>query len=215
MLFRMLPNRLILMLTVPFRFIHWLLSPLVWLTTRLSRGLLHWTGGKTFTGDLFGSREEMRLVMQESSQGLTSEERLMINRVLDLQTITVRQIAIPMANVATLTTQTPMSEVLALARDKRVTRLPVWRVDGNRRRVAGIVNLRRLLYRADLDMNELAGDYLTPAVYMEEDVRLEEALKRMQRSGQRIAIVLGRDQREIGIVSLQDILKVIFGEVRF
>jgi CBS domain containing-hemolysin-like protein len=36
----------------------------------------------------------------------------------------------------------------------------------------------------------------------------------MQRSGQRLAIVLGRDQREVGIVSLQDILKVIFGEVR-
>jgi len=36
----------------------------------------------------------------------------------------------------------------------------------------------------------------------------------MQRSGQRLGIVLGADKREIGIVSLQDILKVIFGEVR-
>jgi CBS domain containing-hemolysin-like protein len=49
---------------------------------------------------------------------------------------------------------------------------------------------------------------------MEEDMRLEAALKRMQRSGQRLAIVLGRDKLEVGIVSLQDILKVIFGEVR-
>ena len=36
----------------------------------------------------------------------------------------------------------------------------------------------------------------------------------MRRSGQRLAIVLGPDQRELGIVSLQDILKVIFGDIR-
>jgi CBS domain containing-hemolysin-like protein len=53
-----------------------------------------------------------------------------------------------------------------------------------------------------------------PALYLEEDMRLEAALKRMQRGGQRLAIVLGRDRKEMGIISLQDILKVIFGEVR-
>jgi CBS domain containing-hemolysin-like protein len=44
-------------------------------------------------------------------------------------------------------------------------------------------------------------------------MRLEEALRRMQRSGQRLGIVLGRDQREFGLISLHDILKFIFGEV--
>ena len=43
---------------------------------------------------------------------------------------------------------------------------------------------------------------MKPAFFLEEETRLEEALKRMQRSGQRLAIVLGRDQREVGIVSL-------------
>ena len=55
---------------------------------------------------------------------------------------------------------------------------------------------------------------MKPALYMEEETRLEEALKQMQRSGQRLGIVLGRDQREVGIVGLQDIFKVIFGEVK-
>ncbi len=87
-----------------------------------------------------------------------------------------------------------------------------WR--GAQRRIAGIVSLRALMYQAELDANKLAGDYVKPAFYMEEGMRLEAALKRMQRSGQRLGIVLGRDQREVGVVSLQDILKVIFGEVR-
>ena len=51
---------------------------------------LRLTGGQAFTGRLFGSREEMRSVMQESAQALTSDERAMINRVLDLQNFTVR-----------------------------------------------------------------------------------------------------------------------------
>ena len=214
MLFRMFPNRLSLAMAGPFRLIHFALVPLVFAITKLSLGFLKWTGGRTFTGHLFGSREEMRLVMQESSQGLTSEERLMINRVLDLQNSVVRDIAIPMERVVTITTTTPMSEALKLAQEKKLSRLPVWRREGGQQRIVGIVSLRAVLYQAELDPAKLAGDYVKPALYLEEDMPLEAALKRMQRSGQRLAIVLGRDQREIGIVSLQDILKVIFGEVR-
>jgi len=44
-------------------------------------------------------------------------------------------------------------------------------------------------------------------------MRLEDALRRMQRSGQRLAIVLARDRRELGIISLQDVLRVMFGEM--
>jgi CBS domain containing-hemolysin-like protein len=156
----------------------------------------------------------MRLFMQESAQGLSSEERQMINRVLDLQNSTVRNLMLPIVNAVTVSAATLMGESLKLAQEKRLTRLPVWRDEGGRRRIVGIVSLRSVLYRADLDLNKTAGEYVKPALYLEEDMRLEEALKRMQRSGQRLAIVLGRDQREVGIVSLQDIFKVIFGEVR-
>jgi putative hemolysin len=214
MLFRMFPNRLCLALANPFRLIHFILSPLVFVTTRLAKGLLQWSGGRTFTGNLFGSREEMRLFMQESAQGLTSEERMMINRVLDLQNSTVRNLMVPMEKTVTVSAQMPMGEALKLAQDKKLTRLPVWRDEGGKRRIGGIVSLRSVLYRTDLDLSKPASEYLKPALYLEEESRLEEALKRMQRSGQRLAIVLGRDRTETGIVSLQDIFKVIFGEVK-
>ena len=73
--------------------------------------------------------------------------------------------------------------------------------------------MKTLLYVGDVDPVKPAGDYVKPALYLDEDLRLEEALRRMQKSGDRLAIVLGRDQRELGIVCLQDILKVMFGEV--
>lgn len=214
MLFRMFPNRLTIAMAGPFRLIHLTLSPLVKLFANVSQRSLKWTGGRAFTGHLFGSREEMRLVMQESSQGLTSEERQMINRVLDLQNRTVRDIMIPMDKVATITMQTRMGDVLKTSEEMRLSRLPVWRVEGNQRRIVGIVSLRAIVFQAELDAEKTAGEFVKPALYMEENMRLEEALKRMQRSGQRMAIVLGHGQRELGIVTLQDILKVIFGEVR-
>ena len=213
MLFRTFPNRLCLALVGPFRLLHAGLAPLVDLLSRLARRLFRWTGGRTFTGRLFGSREELRQVMQESAEAFTSEERAMINRVLDLQHLSVGQLTTPLEKAITVDTQTAMYQALQLCREHNRTRLPVWGGEGDRRRIVGVLSLKTLLYQNDFDPSKSAGHYLKPALYLGDETRLEEAMRRMQRSGQRLAIVLGRNQREVGIISLQDILKFIFGEV--
>ncbi len=212
-LFRLFPNRLCLFLARPFRVIHVALRPLVALASWFSRKLLPWTGGKVFTGRLSGGREELRFVMQESSHSLSAEEKKMINRVLDLQNLTVSQITVPLADTVTVTTKTSMEEALKISREKNVTRLPVMEKQSGRDHIIGVISLKKILYRDDLDLAKTAEDYVNPALYLREDLRLEEALRRMQRSGRRLAIVLGPNQKEIGVISLQDILKVIFGEV--
>jgi CBS domain containing-hemolysin-like protein len=214
MLFRLYPNRICLALALPFRLLHLALRPLVASVELLSRLLLRWSGGRRFTGHLFGNRDELRRVMQESAQGLSTEERAMINRVLDLQNLTVRQVTIPMDQTVTVSAPTRVPELLVLARERGFSRLPVWRTEGGRQRVAGLLSLWSLLYAEKLDERKTAGDFLKPALYLDDDLRLEVALRQMQRTGQRLAIVLARDRTELGIVSLQDILKAIFGEVR-
>jgi len=213
MLFRAFPNRLCMAMARPFRIIYLLLRPLVWLVEKVSALLLHWTGGKVFTGHLFGNREELRFLMQESAHGLTSEERAMINRVLDLPSMTVRQIAKPMDQVISVEVQSPVRAALDLCRQHHFSRLPVWETREGRRRIAGYVSLNILLFQSDLNLDKPLGDYVRPALYLDEDLRLEIALRRMQRSGQRLAIVLRRDRREMGLVTLPDILRVVFGEV--
>jgi putative hemolysin len=213
MLFRTFPTRLCMMLARPFRLIHWLLRPLVWVVESISGFLLRWRGGKVFTGHLFGNREELRLVLQESGQAFSSEERAMINRVLDLQSLTVRQAVTPLHQAATVTTQTSLGQALALCRDRGVNRLPVLETRDRQQRVVGLLSLKTVLFQEELDLERPVSAYLKPALYLEEDLRLEVALRRMQRSGQRLGIVLGRERREIGVISLPDVLKVIFGEV--
>ncbi len=210
-LFQRYPNRLSLALAFPFRWIHRLLAPLVSVVAWFSRGLLHWTGGRTHTGRLFGSRDELRFVMQEAAPDLTREEKVMINRVLDLPNRRVRHVMVPMASVTSVLADTPMREVLALCRDRNLTRVPAF--DSLSGRVVGVINLEHILYSADLDPDKPAREYLQPALFLPEEMLLEEALRRMQHTGWRQAVVLGPANRETGIISLQDVFKVIFGDV--
>jgi len=214
MLFRASPNQLCLSAARIFRLVNYALSPLVLIVEDVSKVLLRLTGGRAFTGKLFGNREEMRAVMQESAQSLTSDERAMINRVLDLQNFTVGQIATPLAQTMMLEMQAPVSEALKLACEKKFSRLPVWETHDGRPHITGLLMVGPLLFRDDLDLQKTVAGHMTPALFLGEDTRLEIALRRMQRAGERLAVILTRDGREIGVVTLEDILKTMFGEMK-
>lgn len=214
MLFRMYPNRLSLALARPFRVLHIGLRPFVVVAEWCSRLLLRLTGGKMFTGHLFGNREELRRAMQESGHVLSSEERAMINRVLDLEKLTVHQVARPMAETLTVTEETSVADALKLFREHGLTRLPVWQQRDGVRRIGGLVALQSLLYEDGLDGTRPVGGFLKPALFLDQNLRLEQALEKMQRGGERLAVVLSREGRESGILALEDIIKTLFGEVK-
>jgi CBS domain containing-hemolysin-like protein len=214
MLFRAYPNRLCLALARPFRVLHIGLRPLVDVAEWGARMLLRWSGGKMYAGHLFGNREELRLVTQDSEQVFSSEERAMINRVLDLENLTVRQIAKPLTGATTIAIDASVADALKLFRESGLTRLPVWQQRGEGRRIAGMVSAESLIFDEQLDPARKISEVITPAVFMDEDLRLDVALERLQRGGQRLAVVLGRNGWEVGIVSLADMLKTIFGEVK-
>jgi putative hemolysin len=214
MLFRTYPNRLCLALARPFRVLHIGLRPLVAVVELGSRLLLRWSGGKMYAGHLFGNREELRLVTQDSEQVFSSEERAMINRVLDLENLTVRQIAKPLAEATTISIEATVADALVLFRESGLTRLPVWQERSGVRRIAGMVSAEGLIFSEQLDRSRKVAEMIVPALFMDEDLRLDVALDRLQRGGQRLAVVLGREGREVGIVSLADMLKTIFGEVK-
>ncbi len=214
MLFRTYPNRLCLALARPFRVLHMGLRPLVAVVEWGSRMLLRWSGGKIHVGHLFGNREELRRVTQDSEQVFSSEERAMINRVLDLENLTVRQITKPLAEATTISVEATVAEALKLFRESGLTRLPVWQQRGGARRIAGMVTAEGLIFNEQLDSSRNVSEVIVPALFMDENLRLDVALDRLQRGGQRLAVVLGRAGQEVGIVSLADMLKTIFGEVK-
>jgi len=214
MLFRAYPNRLCLASASAVRIMHLALAPVVFLVESISQFFLRRRGSRTFTARLFGNREEMRAVMAEAAQALTSEEHAMVNRVLDLQHFTVAQITIQLAKTYSLEVQSPLRDALKVAAEKNLSRLPVWETRDGKRRIAGMLDVGALLFVEKLDVEKTAGEFMSPALFLDDSTRLEIALRRMQRAGQRLAIVLTHDGSEAGVVSLEDILKLMFGEVK-
>jgi CBS domain containing-hemolysin-like protein len=214
MLFRAYPNRLCLSSAHAIRLVYLALAPVVFLVEGVSRFVLRWRGARAFTGRLFGNREEMRAVMAEAAQALTGDEHAMVNRVLDLQHFTVAQIMVPLAKTFSLEVASPLRDAIKLAREKNLSRLPVWETREGQRRIAGMLGVSALLFREKLDAEKPVREFMSPALFLDDSTRLEVALRRMQRAGQRLAIVLARDGREAGVVSLEDILKLMFGEVK-
>jgi CBS domain containing-hemolysin-like protein len=214
MLYRAYPNRLCLVSANAIRLAHLALAPLVFLVEGVSQFFLRRHGARAFTGRLFGNREEMRAVMAEAAQALTGEEHAMVNRVLDLQHFTVAQITIPLAKTFSLEVSSPVRDAVKLAQEKNLSRLPVWETRDGKKRIAGMLDVSALLFLEKLDPKKTAGEFMSPALFLDDGTRLEIALRRLQRAGQRLAIVLTRDGREAGVVSLEDILKLMFGEVK-
>ncbi len=212
-LFRKYPNRLCLFSARIFRGVHWTLRPLVWLADMVAAMLLRWTGGRRYQGHIFGNRDELRFLMQDSGNLLSSDERTMVNRVLDLQSRTVGHLTLPFDRVTTATPSTPVGEILRLCRELRLSRIPLRTRDKGVQRCVGIVDLSAIIFRENVDPAQPASDFLQPALFLPQDLRVDEALGRMQRAGRRMAIVMGNDGAEVGVLVSRDVIRSIFGEV--
>jgi len=211
MLFQRYPNRLCLRLARPFRLIHLALRPVVAPVTWFANATLRLTGGRRFQDRLFGSREEFRSVMQESATALSSEEAVMVNRVLELPNRTLGSLMVAIAKVTTIPADLPLGEFLAQCRESGRDRFPVR--DTPRGPIIGVMALHAVLYREGADPAGPVREYMSAPLRLEASLRLEEALKRFQRSGHRLAILTDPERGEVGLVTLGDILRFLFGEV--
>ena len=212
-LFRMYPNRLCMAAAIPFQVIYLVMTPVASLIQRFSNLFLQWTGGKAYTGKIFSSRKELRMAVQDSTESLSAAERGMITRVLDLQQTSLSQITLPFARLPEVTAQLTGAEVLRRWKESSRNHLPVWE-DAGHRRIAGIIDIRSVLYASEAERERPIRDRVNPALYISDHVAVEEALRRLQRSGQPLAIILDSDRKEIGVVGFEEILRSIFGEVK-
>lgn len=212
-LFQRMPNRLCLLLLPVFAALHWLLSPAVFLVGRFAQGLLWVTGDRALSGRLFANRDELKALIQSSTGGLSKTERSLINRVLDAQNLTLSRVARPMDSVRSIPASTTVDGIRDLCRRQGHTRMPVWSGSGPGRRVEGIVSLKDVLYSEPGGGRVAARDWLRPALFLDDSLRIEEALRAFQRSGEHLAIVRGPGGVEVGIVTLSDVLGALFLEV--
>jgi CBS domain containing-hemolysin-like protein len=209
------PYELGIAIAAPVRALATLLGPLTRLLILIGNAL---TPGKGFRQGPFSSEVELReLVDMASTSGVVDEtERQMIHSVFELGDTLVREVMVPRPDVVWVERDTPVEKVLRLALRSGYSRLPV--LGENIDDVIGVAYLKDLV-RAQSDSTgpdtpdaELTA-VMRPAVYVPDSKRIDELLKEMQRTRNHMAIVVDEYGGTAGVVTIEDILEEIVGEI--
>ena len=194
-----------------------LVHPLTWTLTRLSHLVLRMAGIKpeAASEDLSPTEPEFRRMLQRSqAEGhLDLDRKELIENLFDFTHRTVREIAVPRSDVVCFDLQRGLEANLALARSTPHTRIPL--VEGDLDRVLGVIHLKELLWALQdqpkpLDLRALAR----PAFFVPEMKPIQGLLLEFQQRKQHLALVVNEHGGVDGLVTLEDVLEELVGEIQ-
>jgi CBS domain containing-hemolysin-like protein len=204
------PYRLGMLVAVPVRALATLLGPLTKLLILVGNAI---TPGQGFRHGPFASEVELReLVDMASTSGVVDEdERQMIHSVFELGDTLVREVMVPRPDVVWTERITPVDKALRLALKSGYSRIPV--IGENIDDIIGVAYLKDLagaqVERPDAPLVEV----MRPAVLVPDTKRVDELLKEMQAERNHMAIVVDEYGGTAGVVTIEDILEEIVGEI--
>ena len=203
---------LILRLYAPIRWASALLVPFVWATNTIVSTLLRFFGGPSVDSRHFVSREELKalLAMEPDEADVTTVEAEMIDKIFDLGDTNVREVMVPLVEVAMLPESATPADAIALIAQRGFSRIPIYAQ--RETDIVGVVASMDLLKRG-AEVATLA-ELRRPVSYVPETKRIDDLLREMQRSRNHLAVVVDEYGGSTGVVSLEDILEQIVGEIQ-
>lgn len=191
----------------------WLLTPFIFITNKLSRGLLHLMRVNPDEKVSSMTEEELRTIVDVSHEEgvIEQSEMKMINNVVDFGDARAKDIMVPRVDMTVVDVDVTYEELLDCFRENRFTRIPVY--EGSRDNIIGIINMKDvLLHRAEVSFD--ARNFLRKPHFTFENKKLAEMLSQMRESSVNITIVLDEYGVATGLITLEDMLEEIVGEIR-
>lgn len=191
-----------------------LFYPFVWLVNHFSNGLLRIMGVNPAikTSDSL-SRDELRIVVDESGEHLPEHQDMLIN-ILDLETMTVNDIMVPRNELIGLDLELELDALLDVIINSGYTRLPVYEGDINN--VVGILHMKRVsrLLREGSEAltKEAIKRFAVEPYFVPESTPLNKQLFNFRHARRRIGLVVDEYGEIHGMVTLEDILEEIVGD---
>ena len=197
--------------------IHWLSKiarPLVVLLTYSTKAVLFAMGKKDTAKDLFISEDEIRFLIKEGgSRGIFDQtEQQMIPKVFDFSELKIKELMIPREQIQALDVTTPRDLLLSRVSEEGFTRLPVYQ--GTIDKIIGILHMKDLIYIINLGRGIILQDLVRPAVFVLENTLAKDLLRLFQKQRLHLAIVQDARGRTVGLVTLEDLLERIVGDIR-
>ena len=188
------------------------LAPLSVSANALVGGALAVFGHHRITARAFVSREELKLLLQMEPEeaDVTSSEAEMIDKIFDLGETTVREVMVPMVEVAALPETASPDECVRLIAERGFSRIPIYadRIFN----VVGVVTAMDLL-RQGVRARDVRA-FMRPATYVPETKRIDELLREMQKARVQLVVVVDEYGAAVGIVTVEDIVEEVVGEIR-
>ena len=189
------------------------LTPVIVLVNTLSRGILKLMRVNPDDRDDAMTEDELRTIVEVSHEDgvIESEEKDMINNVFDLGDSQARDVMVPRVDVVFADIESSYEEVIRIFEENRFTRIPVYEESPDN--VVGILNMKDLvLYRQDGSFS--VKNFLRDAFYTHEFKSTTELFHEMRKARVTMSIVLDEYGTTVGIITMEDIVEEIVGEIR-
>jgi len=207
-------ERVALWAAVPVTGITAVLGPLPSLLIVLGNAL---TPGKGFREGPFSTETELRELVDlaEASSLIEAEERRMIHSVFELGDTTAREVMVPRGDIVFVERHKNLRQTLSLFLRSGFSRIPV--IEESLDNVVGVVYLKDVVRRdfeaPDVETTQRVDELMRPPTWVPESKPVDELLTEMQQRRQHIAIVVDEYGGTAGLITIEDVLEEIVGEI--
>ena len=209
------PEAVALLSAHPVQILEWLLSPLVLLITLFANVLLRPFGGTASFLTPTVNEEELKMMVEASEeQGvLEAGETEMIHSILDFADTVARKVMTPRIDMTTASAESTPTELVTLINESGHSRIPVF--DGDMDNIVGIVHAKDLLMRIVAPHDAIAlRDVMREPYFIPENKKIDELLTELRRLKQQIAIVRDEYGTVAGLITIEDVVEEIVGDIQ-
>jgi len=205
--------RVALICAYPLDVFYRLMRPFNWLVSASANAIVRWFGITPHGALDAHSDEELKMLVAASAkQGVLQEsERVIVGNALDFADTVVRQVMVPRTEIVAVAEDLDLAGLVAMARQTRFSRFPVYREDLDH--IVGVVHVKDLV-GVDRGSHAKAHDLMRKLPFVPETLRLDQALAEFRRQRAGLAVVIDEFGGTAGLVTLEDVLEQLVGEVR-
>ena len=208
------PDRVSLWVSPPLLWFAKLMRPFITVMNGIGNGVVRLFGFEPLSGhQMLHSVEELALLIEETRRAgvLPRDQAEYVRNVFRIAAKRVRDCLVPPEKVAMLELHMPQDKILEAVRDGAHTRMPVY--DEQQQNIVGIVNTKDLFHLWSLRGMVVLDDAMYPPIYVDPDRPISELLQIFRRRRRPMAIVRDPAGKILGIITLEDIIEEIVGEI--
>ncbi|WP_160724160.1 hemolysin family protein [Bacillus sp. USDA818B3_A] len=192
-----------------------LMFPFIWLLNHSARALVGLFGFKPASEhEMAHSEEELRILLSESykSGEINRNEWRYVNNIFEFDERMAKEIMVPRTEMSCISLADTAEEIVQKLQEEKYTRYPV--IDGDRDHVIGMLNVKILLTHRLSNREWNIESHIQPVITAIETTPIHSLLIQMQKERTHMAILLDEYGGTSGLVTVEDIIEEIVGEVR-